>query len=647
MPPLRPFIPALALAALAGVAGARTPTLVAITGGVTPVPGATAATLSVLGAPQIDSRGWTLTTCRIVGPGIRLYQNDIVLLAISPAGQPHVLARTGSPAPGQSGDAAFVSSFFPRLAPDGHAHVIGFLDGSSVAPGANTGIWSGPLDAQLGPHLLAGVSPVAGVPGGVFGGFIATFPGACSRAGMAMIAQLAPGPGGVDANSFVGLWAPASPAGPLELLARLGVANVQGAPSGSPPGLAGAGYALINSRSLVMADNARVAINAGLVEGFGGVAADSDTLILERPPGQPPRIAAREGDPIPGLPGAVFFSLDTSGLFPQSLAGGGGGLSINAAGDMVFVDTDTSSPPPQGPSRLLRRDAQGVFALLASRGDPSPGLPGTLDAIGPPIIDSRGRVAFSGSVLEASGRRTAAVWIVDAGAASARLVAASGRSADAVSPDDAWLDDEGPPRGSIRFSRTGHLVVQWPWRSSPDAAPAPGVWAIDAAGITRVAGAGDAVSVPGLGPRTVSSVNAFTGPAGDDDGRITSVNAAGRVALTLQFTDGSGAIGIFDLPRTGACCDGVACSLTTPELCAGAGRRFAGPGTVCAPPAGAGAPGACCEADFDASGQVDFTDVVVFLDAWFVRAPAADFSGTGAFSVEDVLIFLARWFAGC
>ncbi|MBX3403985.1 MAG: hypothetical protein KF699_11305 [Phycisphaeraceae bacterium] len=55
----------------------------------------------------------------------------------------------------------------------------------------------------------------------------------------------------------------------------------------------------------------------------------------------------------------------------------------------------------------------------------------------------------------------------------------------------------------------------------------------------------------------------------------------------------------------------------------------------------------CCQADFDASGTVEVSDIFAFLAAWFGGDPRADYTGTGGNDVPDIFAFLSAWFAGC
>jgi hypothetical protein len=94
---------------------------------------------------------------------------------------------------------------------------------------------------------------------------------------------------------------------------------------------------------------------------------------------------------------------------------------------------------------------------------------------------------------------------------------------------------------------------------------------------------------------------------------------------------------------TGACCapDGT-CTIAAPGDCAAAGGAYAGDGTACAPnPCPQPDP---CPADIDASGEVDFPDLLAVLSAWGPCAPCPqDIDGSGAVDFPDLLAVLAEW----
>ncbi|MBK7403718.1 MAG: hypothetical protein IPJ41_03555 [Phycisphaerales bacterium] len=58
-------------------------------------------------------------------------------------------------------------------------------------------------------------------------------------------------------------------------------------------------------------------------------------------------------------------------------------------------------------------------------------------------------------------------------------------------------------------------------------------------------------------------------------------------------------------------------------------------------------PPSSCIADWNSDGTVDTRDVVMFLQAWSAREPAADLNRDGLFDTRDVTLFFGAWAGGC
>lgn len=56
---------------------------------------------------------------------------------------------------------------------------------------------------------------------------------------------------------------------------------------------------------------------------------------------------------------------------------------------------------------------------------------------------------------------------------------------------------------------------------------------------------------------------------------------------------------------------------------------------------------AACIADFNGVGGVSIDDLFLYLNAWFIGAPAADINNAGGVSIDDLFLFLNAWFTGC
>lgn len=634
MPPTR-------VVAAAGIGGSLTPG----------VPGGH---FSVLGAPQLDNSGGLLVTCRFAGPGVVYAGNDLGLFHFDRYGVGKLLARTGVSGVTGAADldvpgATFSATFFPRLRDNGGIAAVCFLAGSGVDSTNSTGYWTGSHDG-VSLAFRSGESAVPGVPGAQFNGFITGFPCVLSHSGMAFGAQLAVGLGNVTIADYQGIWGPrVDGSGELELVARPGIVAGAGL-AGAPPtgtGLVGQMYTSLNSRTLVLTGNGRMAFGGTLAAGVG-VDASSDTVIVERRPDGTLGYVAREGDAVSGYPGVFFKSLDVS-AFVQA-----GGISMNSAGDVAFGEIDGADVPQSGVSRLWRRRAGGQMDLLASRSTAiGPGAPvgvvGTFSALEAPAISSAGTVVFAGTVNTPMGTQVSGLWVCEQGTATPRLILRSDVADTGRSPPGlpgALFSTELPPRGTYRINARGQILFRWKLQEGPGgitAAGTDGLWAYDPAQwLVGVARASEVVEIAPGTSAAIRSIGDFLGPSGNDDGRIRDLNDLGEAAYTVQFSDISGALLVSQLPGSGACCRGGTCVVVANSQCLGPYTRFAGLGTTCTGPAAA-----CCVADFDQTGTVDSLDIFSYLNAWFAGNSASDVDGISGLSPDDVFRFLNAWFEGC
>lgn len=633
---------------------ATQPTRVVATAGIgnAAAPGVAGGSFSVLGAPQLDNAGGLLVTCRFGGPGIAYAGNDLGLFHFDRFGIGRLLARTGvSGVPGAADvdvpGATFSATFFPRLRDDGGIAAVCFLAGSGIDGTNSTGYWTGSQEG-VGLTVRSGSSMVPGVPGAQFNGFITGFPCVLSESGMAFGAQMAVGLGGVTIADYQGIWGPRiGLSGSLDLIARPGIiggTGLFGAPPTTPTLLAPA-YSTLNSRTLVLTANGRLAFGAILAPGIG-VDASNDTVIVERGANGVIGYVAREGDAVPGMPGVAFKSLDVS-AFVQS-----GGISINSAGDVAFCEIDGADVPTTGVSRLWRRRANGQLDLLASRstaiGAGAPvGIAGTFGVLEAPAISSAGTVVFAGTVNTAAGTQVSGLWICEPGTSTPRLILRSDMADTGRSPPGlpgALFSTELPPRGTYRINARGQIIFRWKLQEGPGGittANNDGLWAYDPAlWLIGVARSGDVVQLGAGVSAPIRSIGDFLGPSGDDDGRIRDLNDLGEAAYTVQFSDIAGAMLVSQLPGVGACCVGGTCVVVANAQCIGPYTRFAGLGTTCAGSA------ACCAADFDQSGTINTVDIFAYFEAWFAGNLAADIDGSGL-STTDIFRFIETWFEGC
>ncbi|MEM9166855.1 MAG: choice-of-anchor tandem repeat NxxGxxAF-containing protein [Planctomycetota bacterium] len=161
-------------------------------------------------------------------------------------------------------------------------------------------------------------------------------------------------------------------------------------------------------------------------------------------------LAAREGDPAPGLSaGVVIEALDiairagaSTGAFQARI----GGAGISTGNDIVLLG--------EGPA--------GTFGVLAREGDPAPGVGGGLFSafVGFPAINAAAQRAFVGNLLVGTGGVTAAnqggIWTDRSG--SLALLVRSGNPAPGAGAgvDFATFDADLAinPSGTIAFAAT-------------------------------------------------------------------------------------------------------------------------------------------------------------------------------------------------
>lgn len=165
------------------------------------------------------------------------------------------------------------------------------------------------------------------------------------------------------------------------------------------PGLAiGVNLQLFSNNSLVMNAAGRIGFHATLALG-GSVNAGNRVLFYEGPADQL-EVLARAGDPVPGLPGAVYTTLRSTSL------------RMNNAGAVCFQSTVTGG----GTGEVIVSKGAGQAFVLAKNGDPVPGLPGvTLTQVSNGRIDINGlgRVAFSARLSGAPSNADSAIFIGD------------------------------------------------------------------------------------------------------------------------------------------------------------------------------------------------------------------------------------------
>ena len=193
-------------------------------------------------------------------------------------------------------------------------------------------------------------------------------------------ALLAEGPG-VTNDSRTGIWA--TEMGMLGLAARAG---------SQAPGTDGAVFEFFGGEPvLVTRRGGRVGFVATLVPGVGDATSANDWGVWAGPPGALD-LVVREGDPAPGIPGAIVDELQTPYLGADGSVAISGGLELGPGGVVGAT------------SRVIWVGMPGALQPAARTGDPAPGTPSTFDFLniqGYGGIDSlalAGEIAFTNGV---------------------------------------------------------------------------------------------------------------------------------------------------------------------------------------------------------------------------------------------------------
>lgn len=349
-----------------------------------PVPGMAGFTMSGVGdLASINDNGVMLYAATITGEGVTTSNNHVLIGGA--LGSRSVIARERDPVHGLAGyihlPPSSNHSGFSNLIvmPTGE---VGFV--ADVAPEGTATIVKAILSGTVGattPALFE-TGPAPGFPSDQFqffapaapmiGGGVALMHGQARPVTNQHVLWAGSGGGGVMPQLQTGLQAPG-----LEI---------------------GVNLQLISNDSLVMNTAGRIGFHATLALG-GSVNAGNRVLFYEGPADQL-EVLSRAGDPVPGLPGAVYTTLRNTSL------------RMNNAGAVCFQSTVTGG----GTGEVIVSKGAGQAFVLAKNGDPVPGLPGvTLTQVSNGRIDINGlgRVAFTARLSGAPSNADSAIFIGD------------------------------------------------------------------------------------------------------------------------------------------------------------------------------------------------------------------------------------------
>lgn len=249
-------------------------------------------------------------------------------------------------------------------------------------------------------------------------------------------------------------------------------------------------------------------------------------------------IAVGPGRPTPGLAGA----------FDQA----GEPASLNGAGVLAFV----------APYREVSGGSQqlGIWVGHEHELQPAvitgaqvPGLPTgcAFDYLTAAVVNHRGSVLFGGSVTGPGGAAYTGSWIYREGVP--RPVLQRGNAVVNM-PEGTWLESSS---GSFAFNDLDQLAMVG-MVTMPGGELRQAILALDPTlGLRAFAAEGFAYQIAPGDSRIVSSISAYPTGFGSrtttgDDGLGTFLNDRGEMVFTLQFTDGSAATIVCQVPSPGA-----------------------------------------------------------------------------------------------
>jgi hypothetical protein len=348
------------------------------------------------------------------------------------------------------------------------------------------------------------------------------------------------------------------------------------------PGLPiGVNIANIDDQSLRMNEQGRIAFHATLPLG-NGVTQSNRTVLYEGLPDNV-GILARTGDPLPGVPGAVYQSLDADSI------------RMNAAGAVCFQAGVIGG----GTDGAIVSKGSGIAFTLAKDGDPVPGAPGlSLNNVRGGYIDmnGNGRVIFAASLAGAPFATDTAVFIGDPTGIEMILREGDPLPGGFAAPDLLGLRPFFNDRGQVAFSVTVNDRLTF-FATRPNGefvklARASEVFVTDD-GFVGVSGA--------LVPWRYDSNARNPGSGGP-----SMFNSHGELVLPMYFSGATGsALVLFDID------DPCPADLAEPF------------------------------------GLLDLADIAAFVDGFVNQTPPGDLDGNGLWELTDITIFVGSFNAGC
>lgn len=242
---------------------------------------------------------------------------------------------------------------------------------------------------------------------------------------------------------------------------------------------------------------------------------------------------------------------------------------LNRVGEVVFIagmfksvtcDIDRDNPPPGAQiiwAEKIMEDGSSEFVFIARQGDPAPGTDdgATFSGFWPTFMNGSGDVMIFTQfwVEECSSASTGyiceGIWVGNRDTGAIRLVARGGDPAPVPEAGASFTDFD---RYALNDALNGSGRVAFRARLGGPCADSPSpvaIFAENSSGeLILIVRGGDEIEVAPGDVRIVQAPNLVSGHG--EDGTNASFNAAGQLALQIEFTDGSQ--GIFRASTAGA-----------------------------------------------------------------------------------------------
>ena len=337
----------------------------------------------------------------------------------------------------------------------------------------------------------------------------------------------------------------------------------------------------IDDNSLRMNEQGRIAFQATLPLG-NGITQGNRVVLYEGPPDNV-GVLAQTGDPVPGVPGAVFSSLDADSL------------RMNSAGAVCFKGRTTGG----GTDAVIISKGGGQAFALAKDGDPIPGHPGlTISGIrfGTHDMNGNARVLFTASIAGAPFATDSALFMGDPSGIEMILREGDPLPGGYTTPHILGTKFFFNDRDQIAFVATVNDRATF-FASRPNGE------LVKLARSTEVFVTDDGfVGVPGaLVPWGYDFAAGCPGSGGP-----SIFNNEGQLLLPMYFSGSTGqALVLFDID------DPCPADLAPPE------------------------------------GVLDLNDINAFVDGFIAQTADGDLDGNGVWDLADVNIFVTSFTGGC